>query len=283
MDARDVPAVARAPLRRVPRTLPYRIQLTRERGPLLGWSIGLLLFFFIIGISYATVKDHQKGLAQLWEELPQSFRDAFGDVQDITTPGGYFKARATSLLPLVLGGALVGQATRRLSGAEQERELDLILSLPLGRSMYLWSHWSVGATHALAWVVAAGVGGLSGMAIAGVDPTVLPRLAFMMVEILPLVLAVHAGALLAGAALHRRPPGVAILASALGAAFLLQIVAGLDPSVEWLGWFSPYALWSSGDAYEYRSNPWYLLVCAVIVAVCLPLAARVWGRKDLKG
>jgi putative exporter of polyketide antibiotics len=265
------------------RTLLYRIQLVRERGLLLGWSVGLLLFFFVIGISYATVKDHEAGLAQLWEELPQSFRDAFGDVQDITTPGGYYKARATSLLPLVLGGALVAQATRRLSGAEQARELDLVLSLPMRRGTYLWSHWAVGATHGLAWTTAATIGGLSGMALAGVDPAVLPRLAFMMVEILPFVLAVHAGAILAGAALHRRPPGVAILASALGAAFLLQIVAGLDPSLDWLGWFSPYALWSSGDAYEYRSNPWYLLVCACIIAVCLPLAGRVWGRKDLTG
>lgn len=265
------------------RTLQYRIQLARERGLLLGWSIGLLLFFFVIGISYATVKDHEQGLANLWEELPQSFRDAFGDVQDITSPGGYYRARATSLLPMVLSGALVAQATRRLSGAEQARELDLVLSLPMERATYLWSHWAVGATHGLAWTLAAGIGGLAGMALAGVDPAVLPRLAFMMVELLPFVLAAHAGAILAGAALHRRPPGVAILASALGAAFLLQIVAGLSPSVDWLGWFSPYALWSRGDAYEYRSNPWYLLVCAGIIAVCLPLATRVWRRKDLTG
>lgn len=269
--------------RPVSRTLPYRVQLARERPLMLGWAIGLFAFFLVIGVSYATVKDHEAGIAQLWDELPQSMRDAFGDVADITSPGGYFEVRGTSLLPLVLGGALAAQATRRLSGAEQARELDLVLSLPLRRTTYLWSHWAVGVTHALTWVAAAGMGGIGGMVLAGMDVGLVPRLAYMVVEVLPFALAVHAGALLAGAGLHRRPPGTAILASALATMFLLQVVAGLDGSVDWLHWFSPYALWARGDAFAFDSNPWYFVYTAALVALCLPLAHRVWRDKDLTG
>jgi putative exporter of polyketide antibiotics len=261
----------------------YRIQLARERWLLLGWCIGLLVYFFIIGASYATVKDHEAGLNQLWEELPDPLRTAFGDAPSITTPGGYFEARGTSLLPLVLGGALVAQATRRLSGAEQTGELDLVLSLPLRRTTYFWSHWAVGATHAVAWVATVMVASVAGMAVAGTSGGDLARIAFMVVEMLPFILAVHAGALLAGAGLHRRPPGLAILASALAAAFLLQIVGSLDASVHWLLWLSPYALWVEGDPFNLQPNPWYLVVSWAIIAGCLPFASRIWQRKDLKG
>ena len=42
--------------------MTYGTQLARERVLLLGWSLGLLVYFFVIGISYAAVKDHEKGL-----------------------------------------------------------------------------------------------------------------------------------------------------------------------------------------------------------------------------
>jgi putative exporter of polyketide antibiotics len=261
----------------------YRIQLVRERWLLLGWALGLMVYFFIIGISYATVKDHEAGLDALWQELPEAFRKAFGDSPSITTPGGYFEARGTSLLPLVLGGALVAQATRRLSGAEQAGELDLVLSLPIRRSTYFWSHWGVGVTHAVAWLAASAIGAVAGMAIAGTSPGDLARIAFMVAETLPFVLAVHAGAVFAGAALHRRPPGTAILAGSLAASFLVQIVGSLDESMEWLLWFSPYAMWVRGDPFQYQPDIWYLIVSVLLVAGFLPFAARIWGRKDLKG
>jgi ABC-2 type transport system permease protein len=261
----------------------YRIHLARERLQLVGWSLGLLAYFFIIGASYATVKDHAEGIDKLWQELPAPLREAFGDAPSISTPGGYFEARGTSLLPLVLGGALVAQATRRLSGAEQAGELDLVLNLPVRRSTYFWSHAAVGWTHIAAWLAAASVGAVAGMAVAGTPSSALPRIAFMVFEVAPFVLAVQAAALWAGAGLHRRNPGVAILTCALAAAFLLQVVGSLDDSVHWVRWFSPYALWVEGDPFQFRSNPWYLAVSGVLVAVSLPLAARVWLRKDLKG
>jgi hypothetical protein len=93
---------------------------------------------------------------------------------------------------------------------------------------------------------------------------------------------VQAGSLLAGAALHRRPPGVAILSAALATSFLLQIVASLDESVEWLRWFSPYALWVNGDAFHYQPDLGYLVASVILIAACVPLAARVWVRKDLR-
>ncbi|MFA5943365.1 MAG: hypothetical protein WC876_02745 [Candidatus Thermoplasmatota archaeon] len=261
----------------------YRIQLARERWLMLGWAVGLLVYFFVIGISYATVQAHAAGLDRLWQELPEPLRNAFGDAPSITTPGGYFEARGTSLLPLVLGGALAMHATRRLSGAEQSGELDLVLSLPIRRSTYFWSHWAVGATHAAVWLTATALGSVVGMAAAGTPPSALPRLVFMVVETLPFILAVHAGAMLAGAALHRRPPGTAILSAALAASFLLQIVGSLDESVEWVLWFSPYAMWTRGDAFNFSPDPWYLVVCWAIVAGCLPSASRIWQRKDFKG
>jgi ABC-type transport system involved in multi-copper enzyme maturation permease subunit len=184
---------------------------------------------------------------------------------------------------LVLGGALVAQATRRLSGAEQAGELDLLLSLPLRRSTYFWSHAAVGATHAFAWVAASALGAITGMAAAGVEGADLPRIGFMLVDILPFVLAVHASALWAGAALHRRTPGIAILTSALAAMFLMHIVGSLDDSLEWVRWLSPYSLWVQGDPFEYDSDAGYLVVCGAYIVVGLFVSSFTWMRKDLKG
>lgn len=261
----------------------YRVLLARERALLLGWAAGLFAFFLAVGLSYAAVRDHPRGVERVWDELPPSVRDAFGSVEDVTSPGGYYKARAASLLPLVLGGALAAQATRRLSGAEQAGELDHVLSLPVRRSQYLLAHWAVGATHAVAWLAAAGVAGIGGMALAGLEAAEVPRLAAMAVEVLPFALAAQAGALWAGAALHRRAPGAAILASALAAAYLIQVVSGLDGSLEWLSWLSPYARWARGEVSPYRPDLGYLLWCAGLVALCVPMAFRAWRRKDLTG
>lgn len=260
----------------------YGIQLGRERAFLLGWAAGFLVYFFIIGAAYATIKDRE-GLDALWQQMPQELRDTFGGAQRLTTPGGYLESQGTTLLPLVLGGILVSQATRRLSGAEQAGELDLLLSLPMRRATYFWSHWGVGVTQAIVWTVAAMVGAVVGMALAGVTPDALARIAFMVVEVLPFVLAVHAGALLAGAALHRRPPGLALLAALLATSFLMHVVGSLSDTMAWLRWLSLYSLWVDGDPFEYRSNPWYLAIAGGIVAVCLPLASRLWVRKDLTG
>jgi putative exporter of polyketide antibiotics len=259
----------------------YRVLLSRERGFLLGWTVGLLAYFLVIGASYASIKDHAKGVDALWKDLPQSFKEAFGDVQSVTTPGGYFEARGTALLPLVLGGALAAQATRRLSGAEQSGELDLVLSLPVRRTSYFWSHWGVGATLAAAWLAACTVGGVLGMAIAGVPDGTLPRIAFMVAEALPFLLGVHAVALLAGAGLHRRPPGTAILAAMLAGFFLVQIVGNLDAPLHWLRAFSPYALLVEGDAFRFRSNPGYLAESVLMLVAGVAFAARAWRRKDL--
>ena len=261
----------------------WTIQLTRERHVLVAWALGLLLYFLIIGWSYATVKDHAAGIDLLWNELPESLRKAIGDAPSITTPGGYFESRATSLLPLVLGGAVAAQATRRLAGAEQAGELDHVLSLPVRRSTYFWAHWAAGATHLLGWLAAAAVGAMAGMAAAGMGTGVLLRIGYMVAEVLPFCLAVQAGALLAGACFHRRPPASAILASTLAALFLLQILSSLSPTFAWLRWFSPYALWMLGEPYSYDTSGWYLLSTGLVVAVCLPLAVRIWLRKDLKG
>jgi len=259
----------------------FGVQLARERTFFLAWAAGLLVYFFVIGVSYTQVKDHAKGVDALWRDLPQSLKDAFGDVQSVTTPGGYFEARGTALLPIVLGGALAAQATRRLSGAEQAGELDLVLSLPVRRAGYFWGHWAVGLLCALAWLAAAAAGGVSGMAVAGVAAGDLPRLAFMVAEVLPFLLGVHGGALLAGAALHRRPPGTAIVASALAAFFLLQIVGNLDASLHWLRAFSPYAMWVQGDAFHFRSDWGYLAESGGLLVVGVALAAWRWRRKDL--
>lgn len=260
----------------------YGVLLGRQRTLLAGWAVGLFLYFAVIGVSYAAIKD-QPSYDELWENLPQSVRDAFGGTRSITSPGGYLESQGTSLLPILLGAALLAQATRRLSGAEQAGELDLVLSLPVRRSTYFWAHAAAGATLALAWTLATALGTVLGMAAAGVQGDALPRIAYMVVEVLPFAFAVQAGGLLAGAGLHRRSPGIAIVSAALALAFLLQIVGSLGPDLEWLRWFSPYALWLQGEPYEYRTSGWYLLACGAIVAVCLPVAAAVWKRKDLKG
>jgi hypothetical protein len=122
-----------------------------------------------------------------------------------------------------------------------------------------------------------------GMAAAGVDGADLPRIAFMLVDILPFVLAVQAGALWAGAALHRRTPGIAILTSALAAGFLMHVVGSLDESLQWLRWLSPYSLWVQGNPFEYDSDAGYLVVSFAYIAVGLFVASFTWNRKDFKG
>lgn len=256
--------------------------LARQKGQAIGWSIGLFLYFLVIGVAYVAIKD-QPSYDEIWDSLPPSVRDAFGGSQSITTPGGYLESQGTSLLPLILGGALLAQATRRLSGAEQEGELDLLLSLPLRRQTYLWSHWAVGALMALVWTLAAAGGSVLGMALAGVDGFALVRLLYMVLEVLPFALAAHAIGILAGAALHRRGPGIGIAAAVLAAWFLLQVVGSLADSTEWLLWLSPYSLWLRGDPYRFHTDLAYVAVCMALVAACLALAHRAWLRKDLLG
>jgi ABC-2 type transport system permease protein len=259
-----------------------RILLARQRGQLLGWGIGLFLYFAVIGVSYLVVKD-QPSYDELWESLPPSVRDAFGGARSITSPGGYLESQGTSLLPLILGGALVAFATRRLSGAEQSGELDLVLSLPVTRSRYFWAHWGSGVVAAAAWTLAAALGTMLGLGLAGVGVGDLLRAGYMVLDTLPFALLVHAAATLTGAALHRRGPGIAIVAAGLALSFLLQLVASLGPDVEWLRWLSPYALWLEGDAFAYRTNAWYLVACAGLAALFLPWADHAWRTKDLKG
>ena len=143
-------------------TAVLTLALSRARGRLVSLSLGIAVFLFLVGLSYAAVD--QNTVRQLYESLPPALR-AFSGAGDIASPGGYLGSSFIHPVPLVIQGAVaisMGTAAAR----DLESGLgELMLSRHLSRRAWLGAHAIATGLGVTLVGLAAGAGALAAMVV----------------------------------------------------------------------------------------------------------------------
>jgi ABC-2 type transport system permease protein len=259
------------------------ILLRQERAVILGWGLGLLAYSFFIGTSYAFVAESAADYEQIWENMPEGLREAFGGDIDIASVPGYYSSQLGSYLPVLLGLFLLATATKRLAGAEESGLLDHLLARPVTRKRHL-SALTV-ALLATAGLVFLGLltGTLTGFLIGGVSPADLGRLTLAVLDAVPITVFFLGLGLLLGAGFHRRGPAYAVgIGIALGL-YALEIVAKVVDELEWMSYATPYGYYSRSDLFNGHPDALYWFLLPLSAGAMGVVALRVFDGKDLKG
>lgn len=115
----------------------FRHALSRLRGQIIGWGIGLALYGFLMVSFYDSIAN-ARGLMDLLSSYPKELTAFFGDMMAITTPQGYLDLYFFSYMAPIVGVFAASVGAGLVVSDEEKGTLDLVLAHPVSRTALLW-------------------------------------------------------------------------------------------------------------------------------------------------
>jgi ABC-2 type transport system permease protein len=264
------------------RLLVARRTLRDRRTSLIWWAIGLAVYLGMIMAVWPVI-DGNEDFASLAESYPEGLQAMFGGTDafaDFTSPAGFLNTYAFSLfVPFILVGLAVSMGAALLAGEEESGLLDLLLGYPISRTSIVTQKSTAIAVSVvvLGLVTVALIAGLS--LLVDLDIGIADLVAATTGSVL-FALVLGLVAMLAGASRGGRGFALGMgWAVALGG-YLLNVVSGIDESLDWLKWLSPLSYATMTDPISNGFPAQYLaLTAAVLVVFGATLVA--FNRHDL--
>ena len=264
-----------------PLLVAHRGWVDRRRSRL-GWMVGVALYMAMILAVWPSLEGSAQ-FADVAQDYPEALKAMFGgaDAFDaITTPEGFLNSYVFSFMfPLLLVVLAVGVGASMLGEEHEFGLLDLLLAQPVSRRRVALEKSLVVAgqvtliTSVVVLIVLAGGPtveldvAVSGVVAAGVGSLLYGILHGFV-------------ALLAGAALGRRTPALAVGAVVAVAGYLLTTIAELASWAEPLAKGSPLYHATVGNPVA-NGMPANYLILAAAGGVVLIATVLVFGRRDL--
>jgi ABC-2 type transport system permease protein len=254
--------------------------LARLRGQILGWGLALLLMGALAVVRYNLMRENQELIRQLIAGSVGQFIRMFGDIDRLTTPGGFLSLAFFSYLPLVLGVFAVLAGSGLLVADEENGTLDLVLAHPVSRtSLFLGRLLAFGAAI-LAILALSWLGFVVAMPWSTLDVSRW-SLARPYVSLAAVAFFFGGLALLLSLVLPARRTAAMTTGIVLLASYFLTTLARLDTGLEPIARFSPLYYYQGGEAIEGLNARWLagLLAGAGVFAI---LAWRCFERRDIR-
>lgn len=253
-----------------------------RRRSRLGWAVGLALYMTMMLGVWPSLED-SASFADVAQDYPEALKALFGGGESfdaITTPAGFLNSYVFSfMLPLLLVVLGVGIGAAMLGEEHEAGLLDLLLANPVTRRRVVLEKALVVSAQvvvvALVVVVIIVVGGPAVGLDIGVRGVVDGGVGSMLYGV------VHGlVALLAGAAIGRRSPALAVGAVVAVAGYVLTTIAELASWAEPLAKVSPLYHATAGDPVVNGLPANYLILAGAAIAL-LAATVVVFERKDL--
>ncbi len=253
--------------------------LSRSRGQILGWGIGLGLYAgYMVGFF-----DNIIGMRAQFEELKSAYPpeiQALVGGADLFSPSGFVHTYLFSYTTIILGILAVLAGSGLLVSDEEDGTLDLLLGHPVSRTRLFLGRASALAVTLVAvlgiiWLASV-IGSLRSSIGLGAGEMALPFVSLLAVLLLFASLALLFSMLLPSRRMAASAAGVVLVAS-----FLLDVAAEMDPGLETISQFSPLHYYQGGMAIEGMEWGWVLGLVALAV---LFGAAALWlfQRREIR-
>lgn len=257
-----------------------RAVLDRRRS-LFWWTFGVVVYCAFI-VAVWPVIDGSEDFEQLYSDMPEALQAMFGadGFTDFTSPAGFLNTYLFSMiLPFIFTGLAVSLGSSLLAGEEEDGLLDLVLSYPVRRRRLVLE--KIGAMEVSLLVV--GVATVVVLLLAkepvsldvGLSGLVSATLGSVLFALVHGLLALLAGAWRGDVGLAT---GVGWGVALFG--YLLNILANIDDSLDWLAPFSPLH-WATADSPVSGELPVSYLALVAAAAVLTASVVLVFERHDL--
>jgi ABC-2 type transport system permease protein len=236
--------------------------LARLRGQILGWGLALFLMGALAVVRYNMMRDNQELIRQLVTGSAGDFIRMFGDVDKLTTPGGFLSLAFFSYMPLVLGVFVVLAGSGLLVADEENGTLDLVLAHPVSRSKLFLGRLLAFGVATFTILILSWLGFLVAMPWSSLDvgswSMARPYVSLAAVLFLFGGLSLLLSMLLPARRTAAMTAGVVLLTS-----YFVTTLARLDPGLEPVARFSPIYYYQGGEAIEGLNVTWLAGLFAV--------------------
>lgn len=260
----------------------FRLELRRSRSITTWLTVVLLAYVGSMSLFYPIIAENTALLEEYMELFPKEFMVAFGMTGSMADPGVFFSTYVGAWIwPIVaaIAGILVG--TRAVAADNDRGFLDLALATPIPRVRYLVSSIAgqLVVMAVLAVSMVAGVVVVGAVVNAGFDVG-----RFMLV--IPLAFAFGCAisavaTLLAVLTLSRGIAG-GVTAAILLAMYLVNVVAQIEPAIDWIRPLSAFAYFDTAAAIDRGIlDPGAIAVFGAVAAGAWVAALIGFRRRDL--
>jgi ABC-2 type transport system permease protein len=255
--------------------------LRDRRTPLLWWSFGVVLYCAMIIAVWPVIEGNSE-FVEIYAEMPEALQAMFGPdgFSDFTSPTGFLNGYLFSMiLPFIFTGLAVSLGSSLIGGEDEDGILDLVLSYPISRRRLVLEKalalilglCMIGVVTVLVLTIGKEPVGLD-VGVGGIAAATLGSVLFALVFGLV--------AFMAGAWRGARGFAMGVGWGVALGGYLLNVLANLDDSLDWLAPFSPLSWATSGSPVNGDLPAGYLALVATSVAL-LVATLFVFERHDL--
>ncbi len=258
-----------------------RYTLSRLRGQILGWGIGIAFLGMILVPFYDVFMEQQEDFMELLNSYPPEFMAFFGgDAAAIATPEGYLSMYGFSMLPVIIGIFALMAGSSLIASDEESGRLDLIIAHPVSRTelflgrllAFLLASVAILAIGWFGFVILLGNSSLD----VNWGQMALPFIPVLGQTIIYGFLALLFSMLLPARRLAAMAAGIFMVAG-----YFLASMASLNEKLEIIAQFFPYAYFQGGDAMNGLNMGWLLGLLAASTLFAL-LSWWRFLRKDIR-
>jgi ABC-2 type transport system permease protein len=235
--------------------------LGKLRGQILGWGLALCVMSAFAVVRYNLMMENQQAIRQILAGSVGDFVRMFGDIDRLTTPGGFLSLAFFAYMPLVLGVFAVLTGGGLLVADEENGTLDLLLAHPISRSSLLLGRLLAFVVATLAILVLSWLGFLLVMPWSKLHldawTVARPYLSLAAVVYFYGCLALFLSMLLPARRTTGMAAGVILLIS-----YFLTTLERIDKGIAPVARFSPLRYYQGGDAIDGLNWPWLAALLA---------------------
>lgn len=255
-----------------------RLEVSLRRRSLIGYSLGLALYTFVVVAIYPAFKD-STALDKLTEH-DSAAAALFGVTGSLTTPSGWMNANIyANFFPLIMLLLTVGYGAGALAGQDEDGTLCLQATLPVRRSAIALQKIAAMAVQGLALAAAVAIFALVGRSF---ELTIAPS-HVVAVSLAVLIMGLDFGlvTMIAGAVTGRRGTAIGVGSALAGASYL---ISSLAPVAHWLhpARYASLFYWSVGNNQIEGGVTLTDYIVLLTAGVCAAFAATAaFQRSDL--
>lgn len=238
------------------------------------WALVMSVYVTALIIVYPTFRD--SGTFDL-DRFPEFIVEAF-DIPDMTQLTFFLEQQIFGNLPLILPFFPIFAFAGAIAGAEDRGSLDILLGNPVPRRNVVLAHWIAVSVVLLGIVLVFGAVTWTMAQIMDLEFTIGAALRGVL-NLLPISLAFGTLALALSATLRNSGAVIGIVFALIFLMFLIDVLANLVPSLDWLGRLSVFRYY--GRALT-EGFPWASALGLSALAIgLLGLAMWLFEKRDI--
>ena len=262
-------------------TTIFQYTLTRFRGQITGWGIGMFLWGLMIVWFYESVADKAEQFEKLLEIYPPEMLAFFAETITFATLEGFLSVEYFLLNPIILGIFAVLAGSGLLASDEENGTLDLVLAHPLSRTTLFMGRLLAFTAATIAIMVLCWLGLVIPLIWSEYDVSawvMVPPLLSMLAELLLFgTLALLLSMLLPSRGKAAMTAGILLVAS-----FFIIGLARINEDLEPIARFTPLKYYQGGDAMTDGLDMVWFIGLLAFAALFALLAWWLFERRDIR-